>query len=678
VRVFISYARDDRDLADAMTRLLAGVSSGITIDIDQNHGGLTGAGPGESWFAWILERIRSADEVIALLTPASVMSDWVLWETGIAAAVKERAFTPVLLGIEAEDLPAPLRHLTAILGTHRDPMQNMLTDLVTNMPQTAHKHAFLRLGDPRILNEYLATVCDVLERRRRHPAERARRAARQLRRQLTPASVAGTEREPLLSRVLGRYLEGITSKLVNPQESLTVPANEYPMYLLDLLEGPDVDLRAVALVDDVEHFWSRDLGEKIRRKSKDTKSARRVFVFRSEDSLRDYMHVLLKHAADYDIRLLPLSELAARFPEHAHDFSIVDRPGEGGVLARYRDDARAMRAIEFTAAPIALEDYRDTFEQIWQWSRALPGKVKNDARSDATDHDKLELMREVFRGVATGPHHEMSRYIDVREYDRCEEKHPHYVEMMERMLAVYRAHCQGLSLKVLEMGAGTGLFTRRLVGAEPAADRIIALELDERCYRLLRHHVARHAHVTVYNEDSVKFDPPGKFDFVFSSFSDHHIATDQATAVQYLDNVKRNMHHRSSFIVGDEFLGNHDHRNPDERRRAIIAYHDYILEVARMQKALAPASEQQAFDTLLRLEEDAKQSGLAVVDGKPGSAGGDYKVSLDHYLARLRAAGFAYDDPTLIGPSDTAQAVLTGGIWVVRAYLPAEGRGGRA
>jgi SAM-dependent methyltransferase len=677
VRVFISHARDDRDLADAMMRLLAGVSSAITIDIDQNHGGVTGAGAGESWFAWIVDRIRSADEVIALLTPTSIMSDWVLWETGIAAAVKQRAFTPVLLGIEAEDLPAPLQHLTAILGTHRDPMQRMLTDLVHSMPQPAHMHAFLNIGAARILDEYIATVCGILERRRQHPAERARRAAQQLRRQLTPASVAGTAREPLLSRVLGRYLEGITSKLVNPQVVLAVPANEYPSYLLDLLESPGADLRAVALVDDVEHFWSRDAGEKIRRKSKDAQSARRVFVFRSEDSLRDYMHVLIRHAADYDIRLLPLPELAARFPEHAHDFSIVDRPGEGGVLARYRDDGRAMRTIEFTAAAVALEDYRDTFEQIWLCSRALPGKVKNDAHG-ATDHDKLELVREVFRGAASGSSHEMSRYIDVREYDRCEEKHPHYVEMMERMLTVYRSHCQGLSLKVLEMGAGTGLFTRRLLQAEPAADRVIALELDERCYRLLRHHVARHAHVTVYNENSVSFDPPGKFDFVFSSFSDHHIATDEATAARYLDNVKRNMHHRSSFIVGDEFLGQHDPRDPDERRRAIIAYHDYILEVARAQKARAPASEHPAFDTLLRLEEDAKQSGLAVVDGEPESAGGDYKVSLDHYLTRLRAAGFAHDAPVLIGPSDAAQAVATGGIWVVRAHLPADARGGRA
>ncbi|HEX3476364.1 MAG TPA: hypothetical protein VHT91_15170 [Kofleriaceae bacterium] len=176
--------------------------------------------------------------------------------------------------------------------------------------------------------------------------------------------------------------------------------------------------------------------------------------------------------------------------------------------------------------------------------------------------------------------------------------------------------------------------------------------------------------MTVYNENSVTFDPPGKFDFVFSSFSDHHIATDEDTAARYLDNVKRNMHHRSSFIVGDEFLGQHDHRNPDERRRAIIAYHDYILELARTQQQQAPASEHAAFGTLLRLEEEAKQSGLAVVEGRPETPGGDYKVSLDHYLARLRTAGFAHDAPILIGPSDVAQAQHSGGIWVIRAYLP--------
>jgi hypothetical protein len=34
--------------------------------------------------------------------------------------------------------------------------------------------------------------------------------------------------------------------------------------------------------------------------------------------------------------------------------------------------------------------------------------------------------------------------------------------------------------------------------------------------------------------------------------------------------------------------------------------------------------------------EDARQSGLAVVDGEPEGAGGDYKISLDHYLAAPR------------------------------------------
>jgi len=166
--------------------------------------------------------------------------------------------------------------------------------------------------------------------------------------------------------------------------------------------------------------------------------------------------------------------------------------------------------------------------------------------------------------------------------------------------------------------------------------------------------------IKVRNENSAIYDPPGRFDFIFSSFADHHICINPEVTYQYLENVKRNLSSESSFIIGDEFPPEND-GTPSGINAALDDYHGYIIGEAKRQKGRASEEEQVQWDGLIQLETDALESGKQRV--------GDFKVPLRKYLERLTDAGLDYDEPIPIGPADAAKRAQVGGIYVIRAFL---------
>jgi hypothetical protein len=145
------------------------------------------------------------------------------------------------------------------------------------------------------------------------------------------------------------------------------------------------------------------------------------------------------------------------------------------------------------------------------------------------------------------------------------------------------------------------------------------------------------------NKDSRDTNPDGTFDFVVSSFADHHIhALDKKT---YFQNVKRNLRASAMFVVGDEFLPEYDIADEAARRQALNTYHDHIVQQAQAAGHVE----------LVELEEQARRSGLA--------SKGDYKLSLGHYGKLLQEAGLKVRERTKIGPLDP-QFEGVGGIYV--------------
>jgi SAM-dependent methyltransferase len=172
----------------------------------------------------------------------------------------------------------------------------------------------------------------------------------------------------------------------------------------------------------------------------------------------------------------------------------------------------------------------------------------------------------------------MSEYISVADYDQHEEKHAYYIDMLSKIIDILLQNRKQRSMtkcRILEFGAGTGILSTRL--ASISNSEIHVVEIDWACYQVLvgkfRQNGARQLEVSAdnrqhrfempngnsvvtHNEDSRFYNPVGSYDYIVTSFADHHIkASDKQL---YFANVKQNLNEGALFIVGDEFLREHD------------------------------------------------------------------------------------------------------------------------
>lgn len=85
IRVFLSYAASDIELARKLGRLLS-QRAGARVFLPEN------LSAGEDWQARLREELAEADAVVVLVTPEAVHSSWVLHELGAAWGLKKPIF----------------------------------------------------------------------------------------------------------------------------------------------------------------------------------------------------------------------------------------------------------------------------------------------------------------------------------------------------------------------------------------------------------------------------------------------------------------------------------------------------------------------------------------------------------------------------------------------------------
>ncbi|HEX8500276.1 MAG TPA: toll/interleukin-1 receptor domain-containing protein [Pyrinomonadaceae bacterium] len=95
-RVYISHTSRDKELARDLTRRLK--EAGVTVSAAES------TEPGEDISLHIKNSLRSADEVVVLLTENSLKSSWLQYEIGAADSLDKRV-TPILVNEGAELLP---------------------------------------------------------------------------------------------------------------------------------------------------------------------------------------------------------------------------------------------------------------------------------------------------------------------------------------------------------------------------------------------------------------------------------------------------------------------------------------------------------------------------------------------------------------------------------------------
>lgn len=478
-----------------------------------------------------------------------------------------------------------------------------------------------------------------------------------------------------------------------------VPATLYP-HILICLQKYEVEVKALALVDHEEHFWSGDVGREIASSARE--NSKRVFVFIRREDLERNLKTLIEHAKAYEVFVTSYQELAANFPRFSKDFSIIKyKKDNSQILAQYHDEEHGPKMIYFTPHDEISKEitiHESALDRIIERSVSIREIIKDlknihlsNTKFDIKDNEISsgevselvdEINRRVFPNSATNTvgrkEIEMSAYIDINDYDQHEEKHAYYSDMMDRMieiiLNIFNKE-QPRNYRILELGAGTGIFTKRLITkikseAECPNIEVVALEIDWACYCRLIHNLSQASNiqdskidpvdrawasftdsnslntlkVIARNEDSCIYQESGrKFDCIISSFSDHHIKPIDKR--KYFENVSKNLKPQGIMIVGDEFLRPHDEGNPKERELALNAYHLHIIGLA----------EQAGEKVLAKLERDALQSGLNEI--------GDFKVSCRQYENCVVEASFTFEAEN-IGPQGEEAEI--GGVYIYK------------
>ncbi len=106
MKVFISHAILDQQLATRIKKLLSDVSLGLIEPWLSSS--LDGLRPGDVLWDEIHEQLKNANRIITILTPNSYLRPWLLYESGYVAGHRGAQVIPLLCGITKAELPAPL------------------------------------------------------------------------------------------------------------------------------------------------------------------------------------------------------------------------------------------------------------------------------------------------------------------------------------------------------------------------------------------------------------------------------------------------------------------------------------------------------------------------------------------------------------------------------------------
>ena len=378
---------------------------------------------------------------------------------------------------------------------------------------------------------------------------------------------------------------------------------------------------AIAAVNREETFWSSQWGKLIGETAH--KESRRAFVVSSRVELEQLEAVLTDHARRYKVYVTHFGRLR----DPIRDFSIIHQK----TVAYYNNenDPIVDKKIVFDKNPEHLA------KTILQYDEVI-------RRSEFYDPDRMD-----FKSFASKvfERREMSTYIDIAEYHRHEKEHPYYMDMQDRMIAKMRSALAGHSgARVLEIGAGTGLFTEEYLKLPDISVDLV--EVDSECCGYLGQLKKTKSKIEkIHNVDICEFTPEGKYKLIVSSFANHHIH--ESRAAQFYAKVAQLLDPDGYFIVGEEYLPDYDAKDDQARRKALYRYHMHII---------AEAIQAGHFEV-------AELENTSLIQGVKKE--GEYKVTLKAAISAMQKAGLKVAEPQRVGPANPDM----GGVYFLVAKL---------
>ena len=203
-------------------------------------------------------------------------------------------------------------------------------------------------------------------------------------------------------------------------------------------------------------------------------------------------------------------------------------------------------------------------------------------------------------------------YDDPDAYHAAEEAHVGYLPMASAMLDAIRAHLERRPGWVLEFGAGTGLFTQRLV----QMTRPEVLEPTEEALRVLERTIPAGCIDVIHRTEIGSLKRSGRYTVICSAFAHDHLKD----AIGLAATLFRMLVPGGVYVCGIELLRVFE--DEDDRMRALREWHDYVIGIAESEGNVLTAD----------LERQALRSGLDRLY--------DFKTSESNYEASLVGAGF--------------------------------------
>lgn len=646
---------------------------------------------GRRWSLELADKLEQTDSGIVTLTKESLASPWVYFECGaLSKSMRTSRVFPYLFDVDTNDYADnPLKEFQA-READKEGTQRLVADLNATLERPRPAQTLNYLFDktwPDLekrfeeIREEVSGLNEILDGKAKFDSTFAKIKKADL-----------LQENQYLRRVVIKSIKEFSfglKSLLSSDKSYSLPYILYPAYLTGLLQALRPLTQAIAIVDNDEPFWNQKDGRQILELTQPQST--RVFAFYDHAHLQTYLHTVQLHARKYDVRVIDYDLLPPFYSAKPYDFSIIGDINSTSLLAVYDEEELLMKRIKFTADTGTISRHHDRFKAILEASVRVPRDFNAEEKGDWLVAEAFPADRGPKLTQLQQRHIEMSSYIHPQEYHLHEEKHAYYVPMMERMIALCQDHPlsergAGRRMRALELGAGTGLLTKRLLLMKYID--LTAIELDWACYHILLENMmdildmqkryserepdagpagddrlpiegwarlrdvftsdALDSIVRCVNADSRTYNPEGTFAYIFSSFADHHIKTiDKA---EYFENIKLNLEKGGLVIVGDELLPPYDENDMASRERALNSYHRHIIEETRRQHG------EDAWG-LIQLEEAALESGLKGI--------GDFKLSCELYERYLTEAGFRFEKE-LIGPLDRDDV---GGVYVYKLFI---------
>jgi len=191
-------------------------------------------------------------------------------------------------------------------------------------------------------------------------------------------------------------------------------------------------------------------------------------------------------------------------------------------------------------------------------------------------------------------------------YDRAILSHSEYNEMTNVMLDF-------ISGTVLEVGSGTGLFTKKIT--EKGNNLLFCIEPDTNFYKQFKVNLPS---ISIERFGGENYKSTNSFDCITMCLVLHHIKDNGK--LNFLKNLRENLKENGTIIVGDVFLPKYI--NSVGWKESLNKYHNYRLRKAKDKEPFVGYIEKQA-----------------LLDGL--NKNGEYKISLEIAIDLFEKVGFS-------------------------------------